>query len=33
LEEAMAVQEIIVLAFIVGAFVVFGATLGWLSHR
>jgi hypothetical protein len=29
----MSVEEVVVLAFIIGAFAVFGATLGWLSHR
>jgi hypothetical protein len=33
MEEAMSAGEIAVLVFIIGAFVIFGTTLGWLSHR
>jgi hypothetical protein len=33
MEEAMLTGEVIVLAFIIAAFVIFGATLGWLSRR
>ncbi len=29
----MSVEEAAVLGFIIAAFLVFGATLGWLSHR
>jgi len=33
MEAAMSVGETAVLVFIIAAFVTFGATLGWLSHR
>jgi hypothetical protein len=33
MEETMSTGEVIVLAFIIGAFVIFGATLGWLSRH
>jgi len=29
----MSYEEVAVLSFIIAAFVIFGATLGWLSHR
>jgi len=29
----MSMGEAVVLVFIIAAFVTFGATLGWLSHR
>jgi hypothetical protein len=33
MEAAMSIEETAVLAFIIAAFAVFGATLAWLSHR
>lgn len=29
----MSIGEVLVLAFIIGAFVTFGVTLAWLSHQ
>jgi len=32
-EDEMSLGEVSVLAIIIGVFVTFGATLGWLSHH
>jgi len=32
MEVAMSVGEVVVLGFIIAAFVTFGATLAWVSH-
>jgi hypothetical protein len=33
MEGAMAIEDAVVLGFIIAVFLAFAATLGWLSHR